>query len=101
VIVVAVAVRLTIEAPTGSVFAAFAATMLGGPAIYLAGLVLFKRSVSRGKTGPPLAGICVLALLTATAPFVSRLALAFEATVVLAALAIAGARSGEEEAEGR
>ena len=89
VIVVAVAVRLTIEDPGGEVTAASGLAMLGGPALYLAGLALFKRSVHRGASAPPLAGIAVLALLTIAAlAGVNRLALCVLATIVLVALAV-------------
>jgi low temperature requirement protein LtrA len=96
VIVLAVAVRLTIEDPSASASAAATATLLGGPAIYLAGLVVFKRSVSRGKLGPPLLAIGGLALLVLAALFADRLVLACLVAAVLATLAVsAGLEAGE------
>jgi len=88
VIVVAVAVRLTIDDPDGAVSTASGAAMLAGPALFLTGLVLFKRSVHRGATGPPLLGIGALGLLAIAAPAVDRLVLCVAATVVLGALAV-------------
>lgn len=93
VIVVAVAIRLTIEGPGREVTTAFGLTMLGGPVLYLAGLVLFKRSVQRGSVVSPLAAAAVLALLTiAAVAGVDRLVLCVLATLVLVALAVGAAR---------
>jgi low temperature requirement protein LtrA len=96
VIVLAVAVRLTIEDPSAPASAAVTATLLGGPAIYLAGLVLFKRSVGRGKLGPPLLAIAALALLVLLALFADRLVLACAVAAVLAALAVSAGRAAGE-----
>ncbi len=98
VIVVAVAVRLTIEAPSSSASAPVTATLLGGPAIYLAGLVLFKRSVGRGKLGPPLLAVAALALLILLALVADRLVLACAVAAVLAALAVSAGRAAGEAA---
>ncbi len=96
VIVLAVAVRLTIEDPGGAATTKVTAALLGGPAIYLAGLVLFKRSVSRGKLGPPLLAIGGLASLVVLALVADRLVLACAVAAVLAALAVsAGMGVGE------
>jgi len=93
VIVVAVAVHHTIADPGGGVSAASGATMLAGPVLYLAGLVLFKHEVGRGAIGPPLAGIAALAVLTVPALFVDRLVLCAAVAVVLVALAIGAGRA--------
>jgi low temperature requirement protein LtrA len=95
VIVVAVAIRLTIDDPTGPVTIADAAVMLGGPALYLAGLVLFKHSVKRGAIGPPAAGIAAMGALVLVALFADRLALCAAATAVLAALAVGAGLAAE------
>jgi low temperature requirement protein LtrA len=97
VIVVAVAVRLTIEAPSASAPPEVTATLLGGPAIYLGGLVLFKWSVGRGKLGPPLMAIAALALLVLLALFADRLVLACAVAAVLAALAVSAGRAAGED----
>jgi low temperature requirement protein LtrA len=93
VIVVAVAIRVTIEAPGAPVTIAGAATMLGGPALYLAGLILFKHSVKRGEIRPPLAGIGAMGLLVLVALCADRLVLSAAATAVLVALAVGAGRT--------
>jgi low temperature requirement protein LtrA len=92
VIVVAVGIRLTIGHPEGASSTAVAATVLGGPAIYLAGDALFKHSVTTERTLPPVLGICVLALLSPLALAIDRLSLAIAAMVVVVVLAIAAGR---------
>jgi low temperature requirement protein LtrA len=101
VIVVAVAIRLTIEDPKADASSAAGATMLIGPAIYLAGLVLFKHSVSRGRSGPPLLGIVVLAALTPLVLFADRLVVEVATAAVLVVLAVAAGVSSEGELERR
>lgn len=91
VIVVAVGIRIAIAGPTASASAASALTILGGPALYLAGLALFKQSVARGSLGPPLLGIAVLALMSPLALVSDRLGLSCLAMVVVLALAVAAA----------
>jgi low temperature requirement protein LtrA len=97
VIVMAVAIKFTIEAPTEAGSAVTAASTLCAPIIYLAGLVLFKHSVSRGQIRPPLIGVAVLVLIAPLASLVSRLALAAAATAVLAAPAVATGRTARVE----
>lgn len=75
---------------------ATAVTMLGGPILYLAGLIMFKRSVHQGAVGPPLLGIAALALLSLPALVVDRLVLCLAATAMLAALAVAAGVSGSD-----
>ncbi len=93
VIVTAVAVRLTIADPGASVPASVGAAILGGPAIYLAGLAMFKRSVGRGSLGPLLAGLGGLLALTLVALAVDRLVLSIAVATVLAALVVGAARA--------
>jgi len=97
VLVIAVAIRLTIGHPGGTVSTLVGVTILGGPALFLAGLALFKYSVLGHRPDPPLIGIGVLALLALVALFASRLALALCATAVVLVLAIGAVRSGEDE----
>ena len=66
-ILVAVAIRLAIEHPDESSSLASALTMLGGPALFLAGLVLFNRAIHRGSLRAPTIAVGVLALLGAVA----------------------------------
>jgi low temperature requirement protein LtrA len=92
VIVQAVGIHEAIEAPTDPVDVGATVVILGGPALYLAGLVLFKQAVGQGRLGPPIAGVCVLAaLLLVAGAGADRLLLAGCATVVLALFAVGAA----------
>jgi low temperature requirement protein LtrA len=102
VIVVAVAILVTCSLPDRPVSVASGAAMLGGPALYLAGLVLFRRTVGRRSIGPLLLGIVGLAMLTAVAALgADRLVLCVCATLVLllvlVALAVAAAVADRPE----
>jgi low temperature requirement protein LtrA len=91
-IVEAVGIRSSIEQPTHMASVATTAVILGGPVLYLTGLVLFKFTVKQGKLGPPIAGIGVLALLSLVAAAgADELLVAVCATVILAALAVGSA----------
>jgi low temperature requirement protein LtrA len=92
VIVQAVAIHEVIEAPGEPADAAATAVILGGPAMYVAGLVLFKQAVGQGRLWPPIVGVAVLAMLVLVAVAdADRLLLAGCATVVLATLAVGAA----------
>jgi low temperature requirement protein LtrA len=67
VILVAVAIHLTIDNPDQSASAASALTMLGGPALFFAGLALFKWAVGHRSVRAPVIAIGVLALFGAVA----------------------------------
>jgi low temperature requirement protein LtrA len=69
VIVVAVAIRLTIDNPDEGLSVALTLTMLGGPALFVAGLALFKWELGHRSVRAPAIAICVLALLGAVAAF--------------------------------
>jgi low temperature requirement protein LtrA len=87
IIVTAVADELAIAHPGGHVSVAVAAVVLGGPALFLAGHVLFKRAVFGHAPVPRLLAIVALALLAPVAMVVPPLALAALATLVLVAVA--------------
>jgi low temperature requirement protein LtrA len=90
VIVVAVAIRLAIERPVASASTGFAAVCLGGPALYVAGVTLFKRALGHGRLWPPLLGVLAFAVLGAAATVVGeRLTVLIVAMVVAAILAVA------------
>jgi low temperature requirement protein LtrA len=92
VIVVAVGIHSAIEFPTDSAGIGETAVLLGGPALYIAGLVLFKLAVGQGRLWPPIAGIGVLALLILVAVAGGdQLLVGSCSTVVLALLAIGSA----------
>ncbi|MCW3065516.1 MAG: low temperature requirement protein [Solirubrobacterales bacterium] len=87
VIVVAVAIDRTIAHPGGTTSAATAAVVLGGPALYLAGNAMFKRTVSGGWPPSRAVAIAALAVLVPFAHLVSPLALSAGAALVTVALA--------------
>ncbi|HEY4281117.1 MAG TPA: low temperature requirement protein A [Conexibacter sp.] len=96
VLVQAVGIHEAIEAPTEPVDAGATAVILGGPMMYLAGLLLFKRWVGQTRLQPLVAAIGVLAALVLVAVAGGdRLLLSACATVVLAILAVAAALGGE------
>jgi low temperature requirement protein LtrA len=98
VIVLAVAIRLTIEQPSGPASAIVCGTLLGGPALYLVGLLLFKRTVGRGELRPPARALAGLVALLLLALFADRLVVAIGVAGVLGALAIAAGRASEPSA---
>jgi low temperature requirement protein LtrA len=87
IIVAAVGDELTIAHPGGHVTMSVAAVVLGGPALFLAGHVMFKWTVFAHVSVPRLLGIAALAALAPVATVVPPLALAAMATLVLAAVA--------------
>jgi low temperature requirement protein LtrA len=75
VIVTAVADERVITDPAGHPSAAGTATVLGGPALFLLGHLLFKWAVFRHVSWPRLVALAVLALLIPVGAVVSPLAL--------------------------
>jgi low temperature requirement protein LtrA len=87
VIVAAVGDELTIAHPGGRPAPATVATVLAGPALFLAGHALFKKSVFERFSAPRLVAVGVLGVLAVTAPFVTPLALSGMAAAVVVAVA--------------
>jgi low temperature requirement protein LtrA len=87
IIVAAVADELTIAHPTGDAGAATVATILGGPALFLAGHALFKWAVFGRVSVARLAAIGALAALAPVGPSLSPLLLSIAATLVVGAVA--------------
>ena len=87
IIVTAVGDDLTITDPYGQADAAVIATVLGGPALFLVGHVLFKRVLLGVLSVARLVAIAALAALVPLGWVVSPLGLATTATLVLAAVA--------------
>jgi low temperature requirement protein LtrA len=87
IIVTAVGDELTIAHPGGHGGAAVTATVLGGPALFLAGHVLFKRAVFRRLSVSRLVAIAALAALAPLGLAGPPLLLTTATTVVLAAVA--------------
>ena len=75
IIVTAVADELVLAHPGGHAEGATVAAILGGPALYLAGVALFKWSITGRVSLPHCLGIMLLAILAATSAALSPLAL--------------------------
>jgi low temperature requirement protein LtrA len=88
VIVAAVADELVLAHPGGHVEAKAAAAILGGPALYLVGNALFKRTSFKHVPLSHLAGLGLLALLVPVCGFVTPLILSAGTTTVLIVVAV-------------
>jgi len=92
IIVTAVGDELTIAHPGGHASVATTATVLAGPALFLAGHALSKRVVFGRVSVPRLLAIVALAGLWPLGPALSPLLLASVATLVVAAVAVSDTR---------
>jgi low temperature requirement protein LtrA len=88
IIVTAVGDELVLAHPTGHTEPKAIAVMLGGPALYLLGNLLFKRVIAGRLPLSHLVGMGLLALLAPAAPSLSPLLLATAATVALIVVAV-------------
>ncbi|WP_329104073.1 low temperature requirement protein A [Micromonospora sp. NBC_01699] len=88
IIVEAVGDELVIAHPDGHTGTATIVTVLGGPALFLAGHALFKHSVFGGVSKPRLVAVGVLAALVPVGPVVSPVVLAVLATLVVAGVGV-------------
>jgi low temperature requirement protein LtrA len=88
IIVVAVADELVLAHPSGHIERAATAAVLGGPALYLLGNILFKRSVAKWLPLSHLVGLAALVALVPAATHLSPLILGTAATAVLVIVAI-------------
>lgn len=87
IIVTAAGDELTLAHPSGPSETAAIWLILGGPALFLAGLVWFKHSVFRVVSTPRVTGLGLLAGAAIAAPFLSPLALSALASLILAVVA--------------
>jgi low temperature requirement protein LtrA len=87
IVVSAVADEISIAHPDGHMQPAFAACLLGGPALYLLGNVFFKRASAKYYPLSHLAGLGLLVLLAPLAPYCTPLALGAATTAVLIVVA--------------
>jgi low temperature requirement protein LtrA len=87
VLVTAVGDTLALGDPGAAPALATSVTVLGGPALFLAGHALFKRTLFGFVSWPRLAGVAALAALAPVATQVSPLTLSLLATLVVAAVA--------------
>ncbi len=88
IIVTAASDEMAVAHPTGQAAPAAAAALLGGPALYLFGNLLFKRTSARYFPLSHMVGLGLLALLAWPAPSLSPLVLSVAATGVLIAVAV-------------
>ena len=93
IVVCAVGDEITIAHPDGHLHAAEAACLLGGPALYLAGNILFKRASARYYPLSHLVGLGLLVLLAPVALRMTPLILGAATTVVLIVVAVWETRS--------
>jgi low temperature requirement protein LtrA len=98
IIVAAVGDELMLAHPGGHAGAATAATVLGGPALFLAGHGAFKRMVFGRVSVPRLLAVLALGGLWPLSPVLSPLLLAAAATLVVAAVAAAAAMAARARA---
>jgi low temperature requirement protein LtrA len=98
IIVAAVGDELMLAHPDGHAGAATAATVLGGPALFLAGHGAFKRMVFGRVSVPRLLAVLALGGLWPLSPVLSPLLLAAAATLVVAAVAAADAMAARARA---
>jgi low temperature requirement protein LtrA len=87
IIVAAVGDDLVLAHPTGHTGAKTAAVLLGGPALYLIGNLLFKRATANSPALSHLVGLGLLMLLAPLAPFLNPLILGVATTLVLVLVA--------------
>ena len=88
IIVAAVADELVLAHPSGHVEIATTAAVLGGPALYLLGNILFKRSIAAWLPLSHLIGLVALAALVPAASHLSPLLLGAAASGVLVIVAV-------------
>jgi low temperature requirement protein LtrA len=93
IVVCAVADEITITHPGGHMSLADALVLLGGPALYLAGNVFFKRASAKYYPLSHLVGLGMLVLLAPFALALAPLALGAATTAVLVTVAIWETRS--------
>jgi low temperature requirement protein LtrA len=92
IIVAAVGIDLAIAHPTGETGTSTAATILGGPGLYLLGNALFNWSLTGVPPTSRLAGVAVLAALSPIALVAGPAVLLALATLVVLVLALATGR---------
>jgi len=93
IVVCAVADEITIMHPGGHMSIADACVLLGGPALYLAGNVFFKRASAKYYPLSHLVGLGLLVLLAPVALYLTPLMLGAATTVVLITVAVWETRS--------
>jgi low temperature requirement protein LtrA len=93
IVVCAVADEITITHPMGHMELSSAMVLLGGPALYLFGNLLFKRASAKYYPLSHLVGLGLIALLAPVAMFMTPLLLGAATTAVLVTVAVWETRS--------
>ena len=88
IIVTAVGDELVLAHPTGHLEAKTAAVLIGGPALYLIGNLLFKRTSARNYPLSHMVGLALLVSLIPAAAFADPLTFAAATTAVLVIVAV-------------
>jgi len=88
IIVAAAGDDLTLSHPTDAVDAKTAAVLLGAPALYLLGNLLFKRLTANSPALSHMVGLGLLALIAPLAGFMNTLTFSAAATLVLVVVAV-------------
>jgi low temperature requirement protein LtrA len=84
----AVGDELVLAHPTGHLDGKTAAALLGGPALYLVGNLMFKRTVADRPALSHMVGLALLAALIALVPLVQPLTFSLASTAVLVLVAV-------------
>jgi low temperature requirement protein LtrA len=93
IIVAAVGDEMVLAHPLDAADLKGAAVLLGGPALYLAGNLVFKRATANSRGLSHMIGLSLLALLTPAAASVGLLTLSAATTLVLVVVAVWETRS--------
>lgn len=88
IVLTAVGDEFLLAHPTGRVEPSVALSVLGGPAIYLAGNLLFKQTTTGRWPLSHVVGLALLAVAAVLSPIANPLALGFAATTVLIVVAV-------------
>jgi low temperature requirement protein LtrA len=99
IIVTAVGDEFTLAHPDGHADMKMAAAIVGGPALYLIGTLLFRRAVTGLLPKIQLAALVLLAVLFLASGLFSPLALSLATTIVLGAVAFAEKGAAREISE--
>ncbi len=87
IVLAAVGDELVLAHPTGHTDAKTAAVLIGAPAIYLVGNLMFKRATAIGPALSHMVGLGLLALLVPASTFMEPLVLSMATTLVLVVVA--------------
>jgi low temperature requirement protein LtrA len=96
IIVTAVGDEFTLAHPDGHADLKLAAAIVGGPALYLIGTLLFRHAITSLLPKVQLLALVAMAIIFAGAPFLSPLALSLATTAVLVIVALAEKGAAEE-----